>query len=195
MTTKEDKTAVRIAELLDRLGLYQRSRQQADGLNPAQWEALRYLSRANRYSRNPTALAGFLGATKGTVSQTLLALERKHLLSRRRDAKDGRSIRLELTPAGQACLAADPLGEVAVAAEALSDDGRQALVQGLTDLLTKLQRDHDQRPFGICAACRFFRRDGAAVEPGGPHRCGLTGEPLAEPEIALICAEHQQLAA
>lgn len=195
MTTRRDQISVRIAELLDRLGLFQRSRQQADGLNPAQWEALRYVSRANRYSRSPTALTSFLGATKGTVSQTLLALERKRLLSRRRDARDGRAIRLELTPAGLACLAADPLGEVAAAAEGLMPETRQALSDGLTELLTALQRDHDRRPFGICASCRFFHRDGSATEPGGPHRCGLTGEPLAEPETALICAEHQRRAA
>lgn len=195
MTTKRDDSSIRIAELLDRLGLFQRSRQQAGGLNPAQWEVLRYLSRANRYSRNPTALTSFLGSTKGTVSQTLLALERKHLVSRRRDAKDGRAIRLELTSAGQVRLAEDPIGDIANAADGLTPDHRQDLAQGLTDLLTALQRDHDRRPFGICATCRFFRRDDAAGEPGGPHRCGLTGEPLAEPEISLICAEHQRRAA
>lgn len=195
MKTTRNDGSIRIAELLDRLGLFQRSRQQADGLNPAQWEALRYLSRANRYSRNPTALTSFLGATKGTVSQTLLALERKHLISRRRDAKDGRAIRLELTAAGQARLAADPIGDIAAAADGLTPDHRQALAQGLTDLLTALQRENGRRPFGICHDCRFFRRDGAAEEPGGPHRCGLTGEPLAEPEISLICAEYERRAA
>jgi len=195
MASARDQTATRIAELLDRLALYQRSRQQSAGLNPAQWEALRYLSRANRYSRSPTALTAFLGATKGTVSQTLLALERKRLLSRRPEPRDRRAVRVELTAGGINRLASDPLVEVVTAAGRLAPDSQRSLAQGLTELLMALQRDNGRRAFGICGTCRFFRRDGAADEAGGPHRCGLTGEPLAQPEIELLCGEHQRRAA
>ena len=34
-------------------------------------------SKANRYSNTPQALADYLGLTKGTVSQTLLLLDRR----------------------------------------------------------------------------------------------------------------------
>ena len=61
---------------LERLARLMRAREHEDGLNPAQWEALRFLSRANRFSNAPGALTRYLGATKGTVSQTLMALER-----------------------------------------------------------------------------------------------------------------------
>ena len=63
---------------LERLARIMRAREHEGGLNPAQWEALRYLSRANRFSDSPGALTRYLGATKGTISQTLMALERKH---------------------------------------------------------------------------------------------------------------------
>src|SRR3546814_7076019 len=65
-----DKTvmAQRVIVLLDRLSRLTRELQFVDGLNPAQWEALRFLATANKYSRSPTALAEYLGATKGTVS-------------------------------------------------------------------------------------------------------------------------------
>lgn len=180
----------RIADLLDRLALLQRSRQQqAAGLNPAQWEALRYLARANRYSRSPTALTDYLGSTKGTVSQTLIALERKGYVARR-PAADRRSLRLELTAAGRALLAGDPLQGVAAAAQALPPARRAALAAGLAALLAALQRANGRRAFGLCATCRFFRRDDAAAEAGGPHRCGLTLEPLSEADARLICAEH-----
>src|SRR5690606_124477 len=60
-----EKTALaqRVILLLDRLSRLSRELQFVDGLNPAQWEALRFVARANRYSRTPTALAEYLGST------------------------------------------------------------------------------------------------------------------------------------
>jgi DNA-binding MarR family transcriptional regulator len=58
------------ASLVDRLARAVHCLQYAEGLNPAQWVALRYLGCANRYSRTPTGLAEFLATTKGTASQT-----------------------------------------------------------------------------------------------------------------------------
>ena len=80
MTGETPDHAARVAELIDRLGRMTRELQYVDGLNPAQWEALRYLNRANRYSRTPGGVADFLGATKGTISQTVSALESKGLI-------------------------------------------------------------------------------------------------------------------
>ncbi|MCE3256092.1 MAG: transcriptional regulator, MarR family, partial [Nitrobacter vulgaris] len=81
-------------------------------LNPAQWEALRYLSRANRFSRTPAALAGYVGS-RGTISQTLIALEQKGLASRQSSRRDGRSVELALTRRGEAVLTGDPLRRLA----------------------------------------------------------------------------------
>jgi DNA-binding MarR family transcriptional regulator len=186
--------AERIADLLDRLALHQRSRQQGDGLNPAQWEALRFLGRANRYSRNPTALTDFLGTTKGTVSQTLIALERKRLVTREPDRRDRRSIRIELTPAGRQLLGRDPMQRIAGAAADLPPAAQQVVAGALGTLLTELRRAGAQRSFGVCRTCRLFCRDAASGEPGGPHRCGLTLEPLADADTQLICAEHEAAA-
>ena len=105
-----DDTGCRgFGELIDRVGRATRAIQFSCGLNPAQWEALRYIAHANRYSRNPSALANFLGATKGTISQTLIALEVKGHLRRVRGAHDRRAVRLELTASGEALLTRDPL--------------------------------------------------------------------------------------
>lgn len=92
----------RVADLIERPGRLADTLQRSGGLVPAQWEALRYLSRANRYSRHPGALAAFLGATKGTVSQTVIALERKGLVVRSDDPRDRRSVQIDLTEAGRA---------------------------------------------------------------------------------------------
>jgi MarR family transcriptional regulator, negative regulator of the multidrug operon emrRAB len=49
------------------------------GLRDREWMALRFLGRANRFSRTPTALAGFIGATKTTASQIVKALEKNRI--------------------------------------------------------------------------------------------------------------------
>lgn len=178
----------RTLDLIERLArLIRSARRRHAELDPVHWEALRFFGRANRYSRNPTALTRYLAATKGTVSQTIAALERRALLEREPDERDGRSIRLALTTAGRRLIARDPL---AVALERLGRTDLAQLEDGLGDLLATVQRANDHRPFGICQRCRHFLRDDAAGERGGPHRCGLTREPLSDNEATLICAEH-----
>jgi len=184
-----------IAMLIDRAGRATRSLQFMDGLSPAQWEALRYVSRANHYSRNPSALAAFLGTTKGTVSQTLIALEGKGYLRRERGARDRRAVRLEITPAGRALLRQDPLLRVeAMVVEVLPPALRAALTDGLQRLLDDLGKNGEGRAFGICVRCDLFGAqetiEGAADEAREAPRCGLTGEPIAEGESDCLCANY-----
>lgn len=185
----------RVADLIERLGRLADTLQRSGGLVPAQWEALRYLSRANRYSRHPGALAAFLGATKGTVSQTVIALERKGLVIRSNDPKDRRSVQIDLTEAGRAALAKDPLSDLADAARALPVTAAVRLAEDLSVLLWGLQQRHGRPGFGVCGSCRFFQRNAAGEETGGPHRCGVTREPLSDADARHICIEHAPLAA
>jgi DNA-binding MarR family transcriptional regulator len=183
-----------VAEVLSRLARLARGAQHRNGLNPAQWEALRYLARANRYSRSPKELSAFLGATKGTVSQTLIALNRKGLITRRRRPKDGRGLELELTAAGWTMLGADPLGRFAQAVANLPEGARGALLDNLVAVMREVQRLDGYAGFGVCRTCVHFCHGLASDEPGGPHRCGLTGEPLSPHECRQICAKHKHAA-
>ncbi len=180
-----------ISELLDRVGRVTRGLQFVDGLSPAQWEALRFLARANRYSRGPSALAKFLGTTKGTISQTLIAMENKGYISRLRGERDKRSVVLELTSAGEALLDRDPLRVVDEVVARLPDSERNTISDGLSRLLHDVQRRLDSNGFGICKACSLFAAAGAADENDGPHRCGLTGEPVGPSESHRICVNYQ----
>ena len=177
--------------LVGRLGRFARGLQYGDGLNPAQWEALRFLARANRYSCNPSALAEFLGSTKGTVSQTLIALEGKGYLRRVRGFRDRRAVRLELTAAGEALLAGDPLVRLNAAAERLEPTLRAALIEGLGQILRNVERGEGCSEFGICVTCGAFLGDAAVGEPEGPNRCGLTGEPVSADEAGRICVSYR----
>ncbi|MCY1518611.1 MarR family protein [compost metagenome] len=153
-------------------------------LQPVQLSALQYLARCNHYSDTPLAVTEYLGLTKGTVSQSLKALEAKGLIAKRQDQKDKRSVRLELTPGARELLAAvTPPAFLVEAAAAMGQDAT-ALERLLGELLRTIQRQNDVPGFGLCKTCRFHQqRDG---EPF----CGLTLEPLARPSIELICREH-----
>jgi DNA-binding MarR family transcriptional regulator len=185
-----DPTAIEAAHLIDRLDRLTRSGANIEGLNPAQWEALRYLARANRFSRTPAALAGYLGSTRGTVSQTLIALEQKGFIGRTQSARDKRSIDLELTPQGEAALKDDPLLALArdLAAGAGGDLG--TLVEALRAVLHRAVARNDGKAFGACHTCRHFQH-GVAAAARAPHRCGLLDEPLSESDSRAICVEQE----
>jgi DNA-binding MarR family transcriptional regulator len=191
MTSNSSSAARHVADLIERLGRLSHTQQFAADLNPAQWEALRYLARANRFSRSPSALAAFLGATKGTISQTLIALERKGLVARRRSENDRRGVILRLTREGEARLLDDPLTALSAAAAGLPPEMQAELARGLRAILGEMQRRNGRRPFGQCASCRFFMPEGASGSPEGPHFCGLLAEPLSPDETVRICHEQE----
>ncbi len=175
-------------ELLERIGSLVRASERAvgqdEGLQPVQLHALAYLSRCNRYSDTPRAVAEYLGITKGTTSQTLKRLQDKALVATRPDPDDGRVVRLRLSAKGKRVVQrASPPALVREAIANLEDAGDVEAV--LTGLLSSLQRAHDARSFGLCSTCRYHERDGASM------RCGLTGERLTSDDAALICREHE----
>jgi DNA-binding MarR family transcriptional regulator len=179
-----------LIDLLERAGRLIQGALHSGGLPPAQWHVLRYLARANRFSRTPTAIGLYLDATKGTVSQTIIALERKGLVSKERNP-DRRSVCLQLTARGRELLARHPLSEAVEALEALPPQARDALRNGLAAFLMALLARRSARPFGQCATCRFFEHGGAPSARGGPHRCKLLDTPLSADDAAQICVEQE----
>ncbi len=177
-----------IAALLERLSRVLQNEAHADGLKPTQWEALRYLARANRFSRSPSAVTAYLGMTKGTVSQTLNALERKGLIRKKSDPADRRNLQLELTARGAALLRRDPVEALTTAAGRLSAGERRDLSDGLEKTLRAALRRRGGRPFGVCKTCRFFQKN---AKQGAPHRCGLLEVPLSAEDGEKICVEQE----
>jgi DNA-binding MarR family transcriptional regulator len=176
---------------LERLARLMRAREHDADLNPAQREALRFLSRTNRFSNSPGALTRYLGATKGTVSQTLIALERKGYIARALREGAKKSISLTLTEKGQAALASDPWADLARAAEDLGGKTKRRLHRGLAELLDQELKRSGHASFGACATCRFFRERGRSDDVKGPHLCMLFEEALSEDDTTRICKEHQ----
>jgi len=178
-----------IASLVDRLSRLAHSLQYSHGLNPAQWNALRYLARANKYSTSPGVLADYLGTTKGTVSQTLIALESKGLIRRIRCDDDRRKVRLGLTEAGETMLGLDPLREIERASAEVPVLDRDCLVMAMTTIVNELCT-HDEGPrFGVCGTCCHLVSSEESDGCEGERRCGLTKDPLATGELAQICVD------
>ena len=179
----------RAAELLERLSSLVRAAEFDEGLDPAQWEALRYLCRCNRFSNAPGALTAYLGRTKGTVSQTVKALERKGLISRAPRPGEGRSVELHVTKEGRALLSRDPWTRLAAEVDAWPGDAQAALCDGVAELLIARLTANDLKPFGVCSSCRHFRRDANTGAEDAPHRCALLDVTLSADDAQKICAE------
>lgn len=174
--------------LLERIGRVLQNDGHSQGLKPTQWEALRYFARANRFSRSPSALTAYLGMTKGTVSQTVSALERKGLVEKAAGDADRRQVRIEVTAKGQKLLNCDPLEALASSLSRLPASQRQELKDDLRDFLRATLRQRDGRPFGVCKTCRYFQKN---AQNGAPHLCGLLAEPLTDEDSGMICFEHE----
>lgn len=181
--------AVTTAHLLERIGRLIRTDEQVGGLYPAQWSALRYLARANRFSCTPMALTNYLGSTRGTISQTLIALERKDLIKRTRSVRDKRSVNIELTIAGRTLLERDPIHDLVSNIELASFAGPGDPNKILEPILLQLIAANGGQPFGQCKTCRHFKvqTEKPATEP---YFCDLLSVGLSLVDSEKICAEQ-----
>ena len=135
---KPSAPARAVADLIEQVGRFAHTDAFIEGLNPAQWATLRYVGRANRFSRTVCAFALFHGTTRGTASQTVKALVEKGYLRRRPVKGDRRSSRLELTVKARRSLTQDPFQDLVNAAGALSAAGRSTVAEGLRVMLESL---------------------------------------------------------
>ncbi|WP_439636797.1 MarR family winged helix-turn-helix transcriptional regulator [Oceanicaulis sp.] len=173
-----------VSERIERLSRLVHNEAHAEGLKPVQWEVLRFLARANPVSRSPKAVVAYLGLTKGTVSQTLLALERKGLICKSEGVGDARKVRLDLTHAGTDRLTRDPVAALEEAVCALDDKDIELLSQTLGRLFDQLILRRGGKPFGVCRTCRHFRG-------GQPDFCGLLNATISQEGADQICMEHE----
>jgi DNA-binding MarR family transcriptional regulator len=182
-----DKSPQVLLELVERLANLMRAefrRVSSDELlQPTHVQALAYLARANRYSNTPQAMAEYLGLTKGTMSQSLLLLDRRGLVERYQDDLDRRVVRLRLSAAGEAFLGeSQPQLAWQHATRNISPNRIRNAVSALRETLTTFQDDNEGRDFGTCASCQHLERLSTRA-----FRCGLMGDRLSGPEAKKIC--------
>ncbi len=175
-----------IAELVVHLVRIASGQGLAERLTPVQWSVLRYLARANRFSRTPSAFASFHGTTRGTASQTIKSLESLGYLERARSKADGRSAHLALTDKARAMLADDPFETLVRAIEALSPSARGHFAKALGRMIGQVAQERKKDTFGTCMSCRHLEGDKGQSKEQASYICGCVGEPLEFEELAEL---------
>ncbi len=184
------KNPVTMLQLVERLGNLIRAEMRRvigqEGLQPVHLEAMLFLNQANRFSNTPQSLAEFLGVTKGTVSQSLLLLDRRGLIERYQDEVDRRVVRLRLSQQGEDMLEEmQPASMWQSATRNISANRIRNGVSALRETLYMLQNHNGARTFGVCNTCIYCQRKSQRT-----HHCALFAERLSGPETRLVCREH-----
>ncbi len=132
---RRQRSARAIAELIEQLSRIVESRAVSNGLNPAQWAALRYIAQANEAARDIGAFSRYHLTTPSSASQTISALVGKGFVVKKAGA-DSRRRTLDLTLRGRRLLDHDPILHLARAIQTLSDD-QLFLMAEVTEILIK----------------------------------------------------------
>lgn len=101
----DDDPAAELRRAVNRLARRMRAERPPDALPTGRLGVLAHLYRSGPSA--PGAIAAALHVQPQSLTRTLAALTRDGMVSRTRDATDGRSQVLELTPAGFAAMARD----------------------------------------------------------------------------------------
>jgi len=185
--TATDRNTAEIADLVLQLGRAAYVDCAAGGLTQAQWIALRFFQRANRFSRTISGFAQFHATTRGTASQTVKALVEKGYLERKPSEKDARSICFNLTSLARGKLQRDPLVAVENAADRLNEADRVRVTASLRVMLEELGNSRRESVVGACRLCGYLDR-------GAESRsacCRLMQEPLADVEFEELCIRYR----
>ena len=150
------------------------------------FQILKYLSICNKYSDTPAAITNYLGMTRGTVSQSLILLEKRDFIKKKQDQTDKRVFHIQLLKKGMSTLIkakpTDLFKKTATILEKNSSimGGKEIFIEALT----ALQKANNSHSFGICKTCKNFTKKSTNFY------CDLTQEILSQSDSEKICLEH-----
>ncbi|QQR36064.1 MarR family transcriptional regulator [Devosia oryziradicis] len=186
---------MRVLEGLERIATAIRAddwnRARAAGVNPTQLAILDVLE-GRPAGLAVRDLASQLGVSQPTATDSILALERKGMVEKRPEPGDGRSQRVQITPAGRdahAARAAAP-GAVAQAASALPDDQQEYLLLLVVSVIRQLQESQAIPIQRMCVSCRYFRPY-AHADAAKPHHCNFVDAAFGQQDLRIDCREHE----
>lgn len=194
--TSSEPLPRRLRDGLERLASVLRADQwsaaNAAGLNPTQAHVLSFLAGRGEAGLRVKAIAGHLGVTQPTATDSVAALERKGLVSKQADASDARAVAVRVTQAGRDAVRAIGLSSMATdeALAALSPTDQAALLLLVTKLIRSLQLAGALPAQRVCVTCRHFRPN---AHPGAdaPHHCAFVNAAFGSRDLRLDCGEHE----
>lgn len=161
------------------------------GVAPAQRQILLFLR--SRPHRPPTVsdIAENLTVTPGSASQAVRGLARHGLVKKSRSVPDARCVTLALTAKGRR--KADRTMEwsdfLARAAETLTVQEQETLLQTLLKILLVLQEHGEIPAVRMCPTCRHFSPN-VHAGPGQPHHCSALDVPFGDGQLRIECPVH-----
>lgn len=155
------------------------------GLSDSEWSALRFLARANEFSRTPSALTAFLDTHRSAAAQIAAILQSKGLVVRKPSSYDKRSITLSVTREGEKFLERDPINALREQIVALEDENRSQLRNSLREILIRLDVAQRRQNADVCSQCLFL-----VENDEGKHRhfnCRFFRRSVAPRDTSLLC--------
>jgi DNA-binding MarR family transcriptional regulator len=163
------------------------------GINAAQDAILRLL-RARPQGLRVQELARHLNVRQPTVTDSLIALERKGLVERAADPADGRASLVkparEGLPLGQMAQTGAS-NQTAAALAQLSEAEQTGLLKMLIKLIRGLQLSNAIPPQRMCVSCKYFRPN-VHTDARAPHHCTFVDAAFGDAALRLDCRDHEE---
>ena len=176
------------AEILERLNRMIRAAERAEGLAPVEWECLRYMGRANRFSRFAIAASEYLSIPEKLVKQTFKSLLNKRLIQANNSSVAPGKDHFDLTARGEAMLRGDPM--VWIAFDVCGSGGHDQAYDALETVLHHLLADYDGRVFGTCENCANYQ-----LSKDHGAGCRVFSVAVSKQDRVKICWEFEERAA
>lgn len=162
----------------------------APSLPPTQAAVLRMLA-ADAGGLKARQVAGRLGISAASLSESLKAIEGKGWIRRDADPADRRSSTIRLTPDGRAVARQlrHPARGMGSLLRDIDEQDVGALLRVTQLLVREAQRQGLASGVRTCLGCRYFRPYGSG-DPRRPHFCEFVSQPFGDPELRTDCADQ-----
>jgi DNA-binding MarR family transcriptional regulator len=184
----------RIREGLARMAMVARvdewTKAKASGLNPTQM-AIVTLLEGRDTGLGIKDIAAHIGVSQPTATDSVLSLEKKGLVAKRRGLADKRAVSIVLTDDGLAALdhQGGDLGERAVGSLEVAE--QEELLLALVKMIRHLQEENAIPLQRMCVTCRYFRPF-AHLGSEQPHHCNFVDAAFGQRALRVDCREHEQ---
>lgn len=164
---------------------------QAAGINPTQLSVLTYLAGRGRAAIKVKDISSHLGVSQPTVTDCLVALERKLFAVKAPSTSDSRALSVKITVKGRSALktviATSTRTETALSG--LSPSEQASLLLLIVKLIRSMQMSGAIAPQRMCVSCSHFRPN---HHPGAeqPHRCAFVNAAFGNWDIRVDCGDH-----
>lgn len=162
------------------------------GLSPIQIQFMTALTYESNSEWTVTALATRFHLTPATVSDALTALEKKHLVERRRSAEDRRTVFVSLTTEGKrlARKLSRWLNTLEEHVGGLAEEDKPVLLKSLLLLVAAFQEKGLITINRMCISCTYFRPN-IHVHARKPHHCAYIDKPLGNADLRIDCPDFE----